>query len=427
MRSIRIPWVLLGLSTCASLATSGCGKSADTSNSGRSGGSTGLTSTGGSASPGSGGSAASGGTSGTGGAQSLGGSGGGTLPGQGGNPGTGGSAVTGGSVAAGGSASSGGIPGAGGTESLCAGKGPNCHLFCSGPSDCSCPCEGGTGGKLGSGGAAASTAAGGIGAGGNATGGIGAGGRATGGIGAGGLATGGAPSLDGGSPDSSIACSQVTSETDCIYRIDCHAVYKSENNCACAAAGCCTHFDRCADGKLADCKGPAMCEAFTPFCEQPYVLSFRNSCYEGCVQQGSCPVPACPQSAPKDGSTCEPVDHQCYYEDCAGAGRTLAQCTGSKWQVQTGACTSISCPGGGMLSPSTITCDAGKVCVRTTGGGGAYVITPGCVDQRCGTGPVSESCIDVYQDSCAAHYSLSGVTVNCSSSSSCGSGSGGCQ
>ena len=39
------------------------------------------------------------------------------------------------------------------------------------------------------------------------------------------------------------------------------------------------------------CKAPAIiCDAVTPYCEGPYVVSYRGSCYEGCVQATDCAV-----------------------------------------------------------------------------------------------------------------------------------------
>jgi|GEM_PF-1112532 len=297
-------------------------------------------------------------------------------------------------------------------------------------------------GGMGAGGkATGGIGAGGIGAGGTigtvsvATGGIGAGGIGaggimlvgTGGMGAGGIGTGGAPSTDAGAADAPPpACSELTTAGDCYYRGDCYTVYKSEQNCGCATAGCCTQFDHCAEGRLADCTGPALCDMATPYCEPPYVGSYKNGCYEGCVQQYDCPVPACPATAPKDGTACESVDHKCYYEDCVGAGRTMASCAGGLWAVENGACTPVDCPGGG-ITPAGTTCAAGEVCVRTTSTGGAYTITASCTQQICGTGPVSVSCIQLPYSGCFANTSLSGIVVNCSASSSCGSGQGGCQ
>jgi len=85
----------------------------------------------------------------------------------------------------------------------------------------------------------------------------------------------------------------------------------------------------------------------------------------------------------------------------------------------------FSCEGGG-ITPYSLTCDAGKVCIRTTGGGGAYIITPTCVNHACGTGPINLQCLQSVSGSCNATYQLTGVTVNCTAPSASGSGQGGC-
>ena len=156
-----------------------------------------------------------------------------------------------------------------------------------------------TGGDTGSGGATAtggSTPAGGT---------TGTGGTApTGGGGAGGTTgtclvgpclaadagcAGDACSSDGGANDvASGSCSQVTTQTECDSRSDCHSVFVDPGTCRCAAAGCCAHFSRCADGGRANCSGPALCNIKAPFCESPYVVSYTSNCYEGCVQPSEC-------------------------------------------------------------------------------------------------------------------------------------------
>jgi hypothetical protein len=307
----------------------------------------------------------------------------------------------------------------------------------------------GTGGATGSGGTAASggiVGTGGIGFGGSGTGGIGSGGaagKATGGAGSGGIGSGGVSALDAGacmgstcsmdagpidtSPSDAPAptCSQITTQAACDLRSDCHAVYVDPGTCGCASQGCCAHFDHCADGGKADCTGPASCTIVTPFCEAPYVVSYKGQCYEGCVRQTSCAPPTCPQTPPTNAASCGTVGYSCFYEDCAGAGRTQAVCASGTWTVQTAACSSITCTGAGATT-TTLTCAAGKICVRTTSGGGAYMVQPACVDNACGKGPISPQCLPSLSGSCSASYSLSGVEIDCSLPSSCGQGQGGC-
>ena len=84
------------------------------------------------------------------------------------------------------------------------------------------------------------------------------------------------------------SCSQVTTQAACDSRGDCHSVFLPGTTCGCAAAGCCQLFNRCADGGRANCTGPVACLAPQPVCVAPYVLSYTNVCFEGCVLQSEC-------------------------------------------------------------------------------------------------------------------------------------------
>jgi hypothetical protein len=86
-------------------------------------------------------------------------------------------------------------------------------------------------------------------------------------------------------------CVNLETVEECDARSDCHPVFTDPgpSGCACAAVGCCTRFSRCAEGALADCDGPALCEVMTPYCANPaYVVSYANSCFEGCVRPEDC-------------------------------------------------------------------------------------------------------------------------------------------
>jgi hypothetical protein len=99
------------------------------------------------------------------------------------------------------------------------------------------------------------------------------------------------PVPDGGDVDASVlACSQLTTQAACQARSDCHTIFSDPGTCGCAAAGCCARFSRCADGK-AVCTKPAQfsCAMVQPYCESPYVLAYRDSCFEGCVLGSDCP------------------------------------------------------------------------------------------------------------------------------------------
>ena len=341
---------------------------------------------------GSGGAIASGGTAGsttsvgTGGSKGTGGAGTGGLATGGILTGTGGKGAGGGTggVGAGGTGAGGMVKGGVGGTSI-VGTGGMLKGGASGTSIVGTGGTGGTGGMLKGG----------------------AGGSGSGGVGG----SGGAPPPDGGSPDASPPkCSEVTTQAACDARDDCHSVFEDPGTCGCASLGCCAHFKSCADGNWASCLGPASCEMMEPFCEPPYVIAYKDLCYEGCVQQDDCAILPCPRAAPKNGSTCSSANGTCYYENCAGAGRTLATCSAGSWQVQSAACSSFACQapdteGGGL------TCAAGQVCVVTTDT--SFTVTPACVDQTCGTGPMSTDCIKGLSGSCSAKYALSGGVVKC--------------
>ena len=230
-------------------------------------------------------------------------------------------------------------------------------------------------------------------------------------------------SRDAGPNDALESCSQVTTQTECDGRSDCHSVFVSASNCGCSAPGCCTHFSRCADGAHANCSGTAACKIATPYCETPYVLAYTNNCYEGCVQQSACAPATCPQTPPPSASACGGGSITCFYQDCAGTGlRTLAVCSGYAWTEQTAACAPVTCSAGGQ----TDDCAVGDACVITTSSGGAYRVTPGCYS-GCGPGLYNPQCANAAGYNCYPTYSLTaGVSISCSSYSSCGQGQGGC-
>jgi len=89
------------------------------------------------------------------------------------------------------------------------------------------------------------------------------------------------------------ACADVTTLAACDVRSDCHSVFEDPGTCGCATPGCCAHFARCADLDRAHCmSGAALCAMVPPHCEQPYVISYTGSCYEGCVRTTECmPLP----------------------------------------------------------------------------------------------------------------------------------------
>jgi hypothetical protein len=240
------------------------------------------------------------------------------------------------------------------------------------------------------------------GTGGNRTG--GSGGRFQGGA-------GGTAAVGSGAPDAPPPkCSEVITQAACDARSDCHSVFEDPGTCGCASPGCCAHFRSCADGTWAACLGPALCDMVEPFCELPYVIAYKNMCYEGCVQQTDCLVPPCPYAPPKDGTYCGTATFTCYYEDCAGAGRTVATCASQAWQAESAACDSFACQAEGA-NAEPLTCAAGEVCMLTRNT--SFTWTAACVEHACGTGPMSTDCLNGLGDSCSAEYKLSGVVVTC--------------
>jgi Kazal-type serine protease inhibitor domain. len=93
------------------------------------------------------------------------------------------------------------------------------------------------------------------------------------------------PAPDAGT---SASCSQVTTQTECDGRSDCHSVFLPGTTCGCATVGCCMLFDSCADGGRANCTGPVACMAPQPNCGPLYNLSYTDVCYEGCVRPIEC-------------------------------------------------------------------------------------------------------------------------------------------
>jgi hypothetical protein len=380
-----------------------------------------------------------GGTTGTGGKGSGGtttpGGSGGTFLGNGGAGGLGSGGITSGGT---GGEASGGAGGTGGQGA--------------GGVDAASTSPGGSGGNPTGG-----TATGGIGgiAGKGGAGGIDVGGRGGGGAGGTGLDAGVCPSgqiwcpgcapgtgscgqvcpgvacsgLDGGpidalmSLDTAVSCGQLNTQEACDQRTDCHSVSSDSNTCDCATLGCCLRFNHCDDGGAVACDGRVTCSIVTPACRAPYVVQYQNGCFNGCVLATKCATTTtCPPTAPSDGAGCGSTALSCAYQDCAGAGRTQATCQGGTWSVQTTAC--LRCSGSGTYT-GYLYCSPDQICVHTTGGGGAYTVTPSCMTNTCAPAPLADDCLGLpgLRNSCY----VSGSGVSCSEPSLCGSGMGGCQ
>jgi hypothetical protein len=110
---------------------------------------------------------------------------------------------------------------------------------------------------------------------------------------------------------------------------------------------------------------------------------------------------ACPTEPPASGAACSGTGN-CFYENCAAAGRTVASCTGNAWSVETGPCTNVFC--------QSMTCGPGQVCMML--GGGALLIS--CVENSCGTAAITCGCLQSCAGSCVVSGSAhDGVTINC--------------
>jgi len=116
---------------------------------------------------------------------------------------------------------------------------------------------------------------------------------------------------------------------------------------------------------------------------------------------------SCPAAAPASGASCGPAQ-TCFYEDCAGAGRTVASCAGGgAWSVESGPCTTVLCQG--------LTCPAGQICMMS--GGGALLVS--CVENTCAGAAIGCDCLQSCAGMCFVGGSLqSGVTINCNTCAS---------
>jgi hypothetical protein len=83
-------------------------------------------------------------------------------------------------------------------------------------------------------------------------------------------------------------CSSLMTRDACDARGDCHSVFQDLGVCGCAPAGCCTMFSRCAEEGKARCSGMIQCRVAPPICAGPYVVSYTDTCYEGCALSSEC-------------------------------------------------------------------------------------------------------------------------------------------
>ena len=109
----------------------------------------------------------------------------------------------------------------------------------------------------------------------------------------------------------------------------------------------------------------------------------------------------CPASRPTSGASCSGAQ-TCFYEDCTDTGRTVARCASGAWSLETGPCTTVTCPGQ--------TCPSGQICVQRLGG----ALFVDCVQNTCGVGAIGCGCLQSCVGTCTVGGSLStGVTIQC--------------
>ncbi len=121
----------------------------------------------------------------------------------------------------------------------------------------------------------------------------------------------------------------------------------------------------------------------------------------GTIGSGGSSGSSCPEAAPVNGAVCnQPA--WCAYEDCAAGGRTVASCSGTSWQVTTGACTTFTCR---AVNGAQVTCPAGQICLAT------YPKDPVCVSHTCGTGPLTTECVPGADPGTAGFCSVSGTAA----------------
>ena len=126
---------------------------------------------------------------------------------------------------------------------------------------------------------------------------------------------------------------------------------------------------------------------------------------------GATQLMPCPAKPPGTSESCNAGGVVCSYEDCAGAGRTVATCGqqgGARltWTTRTAACGAVQCLG----LPSAMGCTSGQICSVSEGG----AISGMCAESSCGTGPVTCACAHASCTDCLVSGSVEqGFTVTC--------------
>ena len=120
----------------------------------------------------------------------------------------------------------------------------------------------------------------------------------------------------------------------------------------------------------------------------------------GAEVSGDVGSPKCPAAAPTAGAACS--GPPCYYQDCAGAGRTVATCANGAWQIETGSCADVPC--------GALTCPPTQLCMEIAGD----ALRTTCAVSICGTGPISCGCLPCQGNCNVGGTASTGITVHCS-------------
>jgi hypothetical protein len=128
----------------------------------------------------------------------------------------------------------------------------------------------------------------------------------------------------------------------------------------------------------------------------------------GTLGAGGATGSPCPATPPTNGAACGAFAETCYYEECAGKGRTLADCPLGVWKVSTGPCSSQVC--GSWDGRVSRTCAAGEVCYGWCGDDAR------CTPHTCGAGPITKDCVPGATGYCTLSGSISdGIRLQCQS------------
>jgi hypothetical protein len=117
----------------------------------------------------------------------------------------------------------------------------------------------------------------------------------------------------------------------------------------------------------------------------------------------------CPSSPPQAGGACNGPEY-CIYEDCSGVGRTAAICRNGAWLVDRATCAETLCNSG---DGGNIMCPASRICLQR---GIDAIEQAMCVQNNCGAGPISCSCLEGCSGTCTViGNATSGARVRCDS------------